>query len=138
VIFATSTFWEGIDVPGEALSCVIMDKIPFSPPNDPVNQAVVDYIKSKGDDWFGSHVLPQATIKLKQGFGRLIRTSSDKGLVTILDPRLRQKGYGKIIQRSLPDMQTVFRLEDVPYWLFPPLPASETSSIEPFYNPQAS
>lgn len=135
VIFATSTFWEGIDVPGEALSCVIMDKIPFSPPNDPVNQAVVDYIKSKGDDWFGSYVLPQAIIKLKQGFGRLIRTADDKGLVTILDPRIRQKGYGKIIQRSLPSMQTVFRLQDVPYWLFPNLPGNMPEQLA---NPQAS
>jgi ATP-dependent DNA helicase DinG len=118
VIFATSTFWEGIDVPGESLSCVIMDKIPFSPPGDPVNQAVVDYIKARGDDWFGQYVLPQAVIKLKQGFGRLIRTSSDKGLVAILDPRIRQKGYGKIIQRSLPTVQTVQRLKDVPFWLF--------------------
>jgi len=142
VIFATSTFWEGIDVPGEALSCVIMDKIPFSPPNDPVNQAVVDFIKSKGDDWFGSHVLPQATIKLKQGFGRLIRTANDKGLVTILDPRIRQKGYGRTIQRSLPDMQTVFRLEDVPNWLFPkpsqPEPNLDAVVELPLFKPQAS
>ncbi len=118
VIFATSTFWEGIDIPGESLSCVIMDKIPFSPPGDPVNQAVVDYIKARGDDWFGQYVLPQAVIKLKQGFGRLIRSGTDKGLVAILDPRIRQKGYGKIIQRSLPAVQTVSRLEDVPFWLF--------------------
>lgn len=118
VIFATSTFWEGIDVPGESLSCVIMDKIPFSPPGDPVNQAVVDYIKARGDDWFGQYVLPQAVIKLKQGFGRLIRTGTDKGLVAILDPRIRQKGYGKIIQRSLPAVQTISRLADVPDWLF--------------------
>jgi ATP-dependent DNA helicase DinG len=118
VIFATSTFWEGIDIPGDSLSCVIMDKIPFSPPNDPVNQAVVDYIKARGDDWFSQYVLPQAVIKLKQGFGRLIRSGEDKGLVTILDPRIRQKGYGKIIQRSLPAVQTVYRLDDIPFWLF--------------------
>lgn len=118
VVFATSTFWEGIDIPGEALSCVIIDKIPFSPPGDPVNQAVVDYIKARGNDWFSQYVLPQAVIKLKQGFGRLIRSSGDKGLVAILDPRIRQKGYGKMIQRSLPTVQTVHRLEDVPPWLF--------------------
>jgi ATP-dependent DNA helicase DinG len=118
VIFATSTFWEGIDIPGDALSCVIMDKIPFSPPNSPVNQAIVDYMKSKGDDWFGQYALPQAAIKLKQGFGRLIRSGNDKGLVAILDPRIRQKGYGKIIQRSLPAVQTVHRLADIPFWLF--------------------
>ncbi len=134
VIFATSTFWEGIDVPGESLSCVIMDKIPFSPPGDPVNQAVVDFIKAKGDDWFGQYVLPQAIIKLKQGFGRLIRTGTDKGLVTILDPRIRQKGYGKIIQRSLPSVQTISRLADVPDWLFGAVetpPSAESPLTEP-------
>lgn len=110
IIFATSTFWEGIDIPGESLSCVIIDKIPFSPPGDPVNQAVTDFIKARGDDWFGQYALPQAVIKLKQGFGRLIRSSSDKGLVAILDPRIRRKGYGKIIQRSLPTTQIIHDL----------------------------
>ncbi len=114
VIFATSTFWEGIDIPGEALSCVIMDKIPFAPPNDPVNQAMVDFIKSRGSDWFGDYVLPQAVIKLKQGFGRLIRSRDDKGLVAILDPRIRQKGYGKVIQNSLPRVRVVGRIEEIP------------------------
>ena len=129
VIFATATFWEGIDVPGESLSCVIMDKIPFSPPGDPVNQALVDYIKARGDDWFGAYVLPQAIIKLKQGFGRLIRTGSDTGLVTILDPRIRQKGYGRIIQRSLPSVQTVYRLADVPDWLFSETPETKAAAM---------
>ena len=114
VIFATSTFWEGIDIPGESLSCVIMDKIPFAPPNDPVNQAMVDFIKSRGDDWFSGYVLPQATIKLKQGFGRLIRSQDDRGLVAILDPRLTQKGYGKQIQNSLPRVKIIHDLKDVP------------------------
>lgn len=113
VIFATSTFWEGIDVPGESLSCVIIDKIPFLPPNDPVNQAVTDFLKSRGEDWFGQHALPQAVIKLKQGFGRLIRSSTDKGIVAILDPRIRKKGYGKIIQRSLPAVQIIDSLDQV-------------------------
>lgn len=134
VIFATSTFWEGVDIPGDSLSCVIMDKIPFAPPNDPVNQAMVDYIKFKGEDWFSQYVLPQAVIKLKQGFGRLIRSGSDKGLVAILDPRLRQKGYGKIIQRSLPTSQTVHRLHDIPAWLFEgevALDFPETMSLGP-------
>lgn len=112
VLFATSTFWEGIDIPGEALSCVIIDKIPFSPPGDPVHQAVTDYMKAHGEDWFSQYALPQAVIKLKQGFGRLIRSSTDKGLVAILDPRIRRKGYGKIIQRSLPAVKVVDRLEE--------------------------
>jgi ATP-dependent DNA helicase DinG len=121
VIFATATFWEGIDIPGEALSCVIMDKIPFAPPGDPVNQAVVDYMKARGEDWFGQAVLPQAIIRLKQGFGRLIRSTDDRGLVAILDPRIRQKGYGKIIRQSLPNVPTVDRLEKLPTGLFAPV-----------------
>lgn len=124
VVFATATFWEGIDIPGEALSCVIMDKIPFSPPNDPVNQAMVDYMKAQGHDWFSDYVLPQAVIRLKQGFGRLIRTQSDKGMVAILDPRMRQKGYGKVIQRSLPQVRVVQRLGDIPPGLLSDEPAA--------------
>lgn len=118
VVFATATFWEGIDISGESLSCVIMDKIPFAPPTDPVNQAMTDYIKARGDDWFNAYVLPQAVIKLKQGFGRLIRSRDDRGLVAILDPRVRQKGYGKIIQRSLPATKIAYSFEDIPASLF--------------------
>jgi ATP-dependent DNA helicase DinG len=115
VIFATSTFWEGIDIPGQALSCVIMDKIPFTPPGDPVNQAMVDYIKAKAlktanKDWFNDFVLPQAIIKLKQGFGRLIRSKDDTGIVAILDPRVTTKGYGRMIRRSLPKTQVCYDL----------------------------
>ncbi|MBY0402810.1 MAG: ATP-dependent DNA helicase [Cyanobacteria bacterium] len=107
VLFATSTFWEGIDIPGENLSCVIMDKIPFHSPEDPVHQAMVDFIKKQGKDWFTHYALPQAIIKMKQGFGRLIRTKEDKGIVAILDPRMRTKGYGRVIQRSLPTVQVI-------------------------------
>jgi ATP-dependent DNA helicase DinG len=120
IIFATATFWEGIDIPGEALSCVIMDRIPFSPPGDPINQAIVDGMKARGEDWFGQAVLPPAIIRLKQGFGRLIRTRQDRGLVAILDPRIRQKGYGRQIQRSLPKTPVVNRIEDILPQLFSP------------------
>lgn len=113
VIFATSTFWEGIDIQGDALSCVIMDKIPFVPPGDPVHQAQVDFIKARGGDWFGDLALPQAIIRLKQGFGRLIRSKTDKGLVAILDPRVKRKGYGRIIQRSLPKVQVCHNLDEI-------------------------
>ncbi|MBX2861294.1 MAG: DEAD/DEAH box helicase [Vampirovibrio sp.] len=111
VLFATATFWEGIDIPGEALSCVIMDKIPFASPEDPVNQATTDYLKAQGRDWFSEYVLPQAVIRLKQGFGRLIRSQEDTGLVAILDPRLRTKGYGKRIINSLPKVKVIDTLE---------------------------
>lgn len=119
VIFATATFWEGIDIPGDALSCVIMDKIPFSPPGDPVNSAVVEHIKQQiikqgqqlGRDWFNDYALPQAIIKMKQGFGRLIRSKDDTGVVAILDPRVTGKGYGRVIQRSLPESEVVHTLD---------------------------
>jgi ATP-dependent DNA helicase DinG len=104
VLFATATFWEGIDIPGEALSCVIIDKLPFNAPDDPVHQAQVDYVKQQGRDWFRDFVLPQATIRLKQGVGRLIRTQYDTGIVAILDSRLLKKGYGKTMIKSLPPM----------------------------------
>jgi ATP-dependent DNA helicase DinG len=107
VLFATSTFWEGIDIPGESLSCVIMDKIPFTSPEDPVHQATVEDLKRRGKDWFAHYALPQAIIKLKQGFGRLIRTQTDRGLVAILDPRMRTKGYGRTIQHSLPRVRVL-------------------------------
>ncbi len=113
VIFATSTFWEGIDIPGEDLTAVIIDKIPFSPPGDPVNQAQVDYLKLQGKDWFSGYVLPQAVIRLKQGFGRLIRTSEDRGIVAILDPRLKTKGYGRVIQRSLPNVAIAHQFGEI-------------------------
>ena len=113
VLFATSTFWEGIDVPGEALSCVIMDKIPFLPPDDPVNAATIEHYKATGKDWFSDYMLPQAILRLKQGFGRLIRRQSDRGIVAILDPRIRRRGYGKMILRSLPQVPVLSRIESL-------------------------
>ena len=118
VLFATATFWEGIDVPGESLSCVIIDKIPFAPPNDPVHQAIVDDLKARGQDWFTGYALPQAVIRLKQGFGRLIRTKTDRGLVAILDPRLSTKGYGRAIQNSMPACRVVRDLSEIPPVMF--------------------
>ncbi len=120
VLFATSTFWEGIDIPGSSLSSVIMDKIPFTAPDDPIHQASVDALKRQSKDWFNDYALPQAIIKIKQGFGRLIRTQNDKGVVAILDPRLQTKGYGKTIIRSLPPLLTFHRMDTLsflPEWL---------------------
>lgn len=107
VLFATASFWEGIDIPGDALSCVIIDRIPFSQPDEPVQAATVNRLKRNGEDWFNGFVLPEATIRLKQGFGRLIRTQQDKGLVAILDSRLTQKGYGSKVLRSLPKSRVI-------------------------------
>ena len=119
VLFATATFWEGIDVPGEHLSCVIIDRIPFTTPDEPVHSAMVDRLKQMGEDWFGSYALPQATIRLKQGFGRLIRSQQDSGLVALLDPRLRTKGYGRTILKSLPATRIIHSLDQAKPYLHP-------------------
>jgi Rad3-related DNA helicase len=105
VLFGVKSFWEGVDVQGEALSMVIIDKLPFPPPDDPVWEAKREAVnRRKGDDWAWFHELaiPSATIALKQGFGRLIRTKSDRGVVALLDGRLSTMGYGSRIVKSLP------------------------------------
>lgn len=113
VLFGTATFWEGIDVAGDALSCVIIDKLPFTSPEEPVHQATVTALKAAGRDWFNDFALPQATLRLKQGVGRLIRSRQDKGLLAILDPRLRTKGYGRKILNSLPPIPVVSSLSAI-------------------------
>lgn len=101
VLFATASFWEGVDVQGEALSCVIVDRLPFAPPDEPVVAARIERIRSQGGDPFRSFQVPMAIIALKQGLGRLIRTRSDSGVLCILDTRILTKGYGRTFLRSL-------------------------------------
>jgi ATP-dependent DNA helicase DinG len=101
-LFGTQTFWEGVDVQGEALSCVIIDRLPFAVPDSPVTRARTEAISAAGGDWFSEFSIPQAQIRLKQGFGRLIRTHADRGIVCILDKRLMSKGYGKEFVKHLP------------------------------------
>ncbi|MBC7475468.1 MAG: ATP-dependent DNA helicase [Candidatus Sericytochromatia bacterium] len=112
VLFATSTFWEGIDIPGDSLSCVIIDKLPFSVPDDPIIQAKVNYMKANDINWFSEFMLPEAIIKLRQGVGRLIRTKADKGILVILDSRINTKYYGKIVIRALPPVTRLKELTD--------------------------
>jgi ATP-dependent DNA helicase DinG len=102
VLFATASFWEGVDVQGEALSCVIIDRLPFFRPNEPIMEARLDNIASSGGNPFWDYQVPAAIILLKQGLGRLIRTGQDRGLMAILDPRLFTKSYGKTFLESLP------------------------------------
>ena len=102
VLFATSSFWQGVDVVGEALSCVIIDKLPFASPADPVTAARIDAIRERGGDPFGEYQVPLAILALQQGPGRLIRHRHDRGLLAVLDPRLRTKGYGRRFIASLP------------------------------------
>jgi ATP-dependent DNA helicase DinG len=102
VLFATASFWQGVDVPGDALRLVIMDKLPFDVPTDPLVQARCERIKRDGSEPFMKYLVPSAALSLKQGFGRLIRSRRDRGVVAILDSRLQRKGYGKRFLRSLP------------------------------------
>ena len=113
VLLGTSSFWEGVDVRGQALSCVIIDKLPFAAPGDPVYKARMKLIEEQGRNPFIEHQVPEAVITLKQGVGRLIRDRDDYGLLMICDPRLRTKGYGKTFLRSLPGMQQGQAVEDV-------------------------
>ncbi len=113
VLLATSSFWQGIDVPGESLSCVIIDKLPFAAPSDPITDARIRYMRSNGREPFKEYQLPEAIVVLKQGVGRLIRSRTDKGMVAILDRRLTTKSYGNQFLRSLPDFQRVKRLQEV-------------------------
>jgi ATP-dependent DNA helicase DinG len=111
VLLGSQSFWEGIDVKGEALSVVVIDKLPFAPPDDPVMAARIDAIKQKGGNPFFDYQLPRAIISLKQGAGRLIRDEEDRGVLMICDPRLLSKPYGKRIWQSLPPMRRT-RLAD--------------------------
>ncbi len=113
VLFATASFWEGVDVPGDALSLVILDKLPFASPGDPLIAARVDALKARGLDAFATFQVPSAAISLRQGFGRLVRTRQDRGVVALLDPRIRTKGYGRRLLQALPDCPRLHSLEEV-------------------------
>jgi ATP-dependent DNA helicase DinG len=102
VLFASASFWEGVDIQGEALSCVIIDRLPFSRPNEPIMEARLERIAASGGNPFWDYQIPSAILLLKQGLGRLIRTRQDRGLLVILDSRLLTKGYGKVFLGSLP------------------------------------
>ena len=113
VLFATSSFWQGVDVVGEALSCVIVDKIPFASPGDPITAARIEQIKARGGDAFGEYQVPLAILALQQGLGRLIRHRRDRGVLAVLDPRLRTMGYGRRFVASLPPAPVVHDLASI-------------------------
>ncbi len=113
VLFATSSFWQGVDVRGEQLSCVIIDKLPFAVPSDPVVAARQRFIDDNGGSSFYEYSVPQAIISLKQGLGRLIRSATDRGVLAVLDPRLTTKAYGRMFLESLPPCRRTSNIEDV-------------------------
>jgi ATP-dependent DNA helicase DinG len=117
VLIGSQSFWEGVDVRGDALSVVIIDRLPFAPPDDPVLAARVAAMERNGMNGFMHHQLPEAIIGLKQGAGRLIRDETDRGILMICDPRLISKGYGRRIWQSLPPFKRTRELEAVQAFL---------------------
>jgi ATP-dependent DNA helicase DinG len=113
VLLATASFWQGVDVAGEQLSCVIVDKLPFASPGDPVVAARIERLRNRGQNAFGEYQVPVAVLMLKQGLGRLIRTGTDHGILAVLDSRLVRKHYGRRFLESLPPARLVHELDEV-------------------------
>jgi ATP-dependent DNA helicase DinG len=113
ILVASQSFWEGVDVRGEALSLVVIDKLPFAPPDDPVLAARIDKLRAAGRNPFMDYQLPRAVISMKQGAGRLIRDEADRGVLMICDPRLISKPYGRRIWQSLPPMRRTKDIAEV-------------------------
>ncbi len=126
ILFGLKSFWEGVDIAGEALSMVVIDKLPFDPPDDPVHEARVAQMKAAGENWFGIYVLPQAVLRLKQGLGRLLRSRDDRGVMAILDTRLHTKGYGRQVLDALPPARRTSNIRDVKQFF------AEEKEDEPF------
>ena len=132
VLIGTDTFWQGVDVPGEALRLVIVTRLPFALPSHPLEEARVEYLRSAGFDPFTRHTLPSAVLMLRQGFGRLIRRIDDRGVVAILDPRIRTRAYGQVFLKSLPPARRAAGLAEVKVFL------SKSAAGEPIRSERPS
>lgn len=117
VLVGSQSFWEGIDVPGEALQCVLIDKLPFPPPNDPLVEARVKRLESEGRNPFADYFIAEAAVSLKQGAGRLIRSETDRGLLVVCDPRMAGMNYGKRLRQALPPMTRLMSEAEAQAWL---------------------
>jgi ATP-dependent DNA helicase DinG len=117
VLVGSQSFWEGIDVPGDALQCVVIDKLPFPPPNDPLVEARGRQVQGRGGDAFQEVFVAEAAVSLKQGGGRLIRTERDEGLLVVCDPRLSKMGYGRRLLAALPPMRLLRQEHEAMAWL---------------------
>lgn len=116
VLFGTASFWEGVDVPGDPLRLVLIDRLPFDPPNDPLAVARGERLEARGKSAFASYFVPRAIIRLKQGFGRLVRNKRDRGVVAILDRRIRSRGYGRRFLTALPNARRIAHIEELEAW----------------------
>jgi ATP-dependent DNA helicase DinG len=108
VLFATSSFWEGIDIQGDNLRCVIIEKLPFDSPSDPIYKAKVALLEEKEMNPFLNYSIPRAVLRLKQGMGRLIRSKTDKGVIAIMDNRIKTQRYGQIFLNSIPPAKLIY------------------------------
>jgi ATP-dependent DNA helicase DinG len=117
VLVGSQSFWEGIDMPGDALQCVIIDKLPFPPPGDPLVEGRVRQLRAQGRNPFEDYFVAEAAVSLRQGAGRLIRTETDRGLLVLCDPRLRQMGYGRRLLAALPPMGAIADEAQALLWL---------------------
>ena len=127
MLLGTTSFWEGVDVKGEALRLVIIEKLPFASPDDPIVKARIDHIQADGGNAFKDYQLPEAALALKQGVGRLIRSEDDFGVVAVCDPRLTGRGYGRVFLRALPQMSMTREGEDALRFLRKHAPPDDVS-----------
>jgi ATP-dependent DNA helicase DinG len=117
VLVGSQSFWEGIDVPGDALQCVLIDKLPFPPPNDPLVEARVKRLEQEGRNAFSDYFIAEAAVSLKQGAGRLIRSETDRGLLVVCDPRMAGMNYGRRLREALPPMTRLASEDEALLWL---------------------